>query len=321
MNQDFCNKCNGRLVYLSLIGPRKGGYTVYSEITYCPKCDDEKVKLKELKTKLKESPIKKRAKKHILIKRETSTKWWQGRSGGKIKPGDPIYARWSEVSDEILIKYYGQGRTSTKPKMKLKDFMRESDRENKIEPKKIYGSLFENPQDLQFTPPIECMCGNREIIATYLNETTPEINHVCLQCYRMNDQLVLEPDNILGERHPSDEYPYPPPCICGNTKYSIYDEYTPSRGYRKVAKCTKVNCRYSRLYYYDIGQWTDVHKGFKVKIRKNDEWSRNQLEEEEIEEKSSIRMEKDEGPKSFEDQAEDMIKKELKRTEKEMNAY
>ena len=55
------------------------------------------------------------------------------------------------------------------------------------------------------------------------------------------------------------EVPYPPPCICGNRKYSFVYEHDRIR-----AKCTKQTCRYSRFWYYKDGRWSDVNVGKRI---------------------------------------------------------
>lgn len=179
--------------------------------------------------------------------------WWTAEGGGRV--------RVSKRKDKIVSGHDSLSDEAKKALRELNSESRERERRTRLKEKpRTSGVLYVAPEPQHKSPDDKCPVCNGNIMPVTLTnplgdspESTspanPSVELVCQKCGYVDGEPVSMQEAEQGGTHDSDRYPYPPPCICGNTKYSIYSEHEPLKGYRIIARCTLEKCRWSRTFY------------------------------------------------------------------------
>jgi len=157
---------------------------------------------------------------------------------------------------------------------RLNDIIKKYDRERKVDDKQLHIDIDKKSRPVPI--PTECdECGGSIIVVP--SKDSKDYMRVCQKCGLTHSDVISEKEVGLGGIDEREEVPTPPPCICGNVKFSFVKEHDPDLGTRVRAVCTRKNCRYQRLFYFRFNRWTDVSKGKEVRGQK---WDKMDLLEE-----------------------------------------
>ncbi len=123
-----------------------------------------------------------------------------------------------------------------------------------------YGKCSECCGALVAAPAIGLTGDNTRYSPATISQVSDTVELVCSRCGLVQSQPMSFEDVVdpTGDRADMKQLiPYPPPCICGNKRYTISYHNDSMK-----AQCTRnPTCSYTRYFHYENRCWTDPHAG------------------------------------------------------------